>query len=143
MTPATNFRLQVIQKGQTGKAFNFLGPKRDNNTYGAFTVMILARNPLHPMLKKEQLMGMMIAPYKEKLHNLSLNQLPVTLAGGHQETGIEFNGEGPNQTKTRGFVVVIPVNEGFYILSGTDRGEYWNQSLRVFDGMVSSLSIQN
>jgi hypothetical protein len=143
ITPASNFRLQVIQKGNSGKAFNFLGPKRDNNTYCIFTVMILARTPNHPMLTKEQLTGAMIAPYKSKLKNLAINAMPITLAGGHQETGVEFSGEGPNNTKARGFVDVIPVNDGFYILSGSDRGEYWDQSLRTFDGMVSTLSIQN
>ncbi|MBU6454940.1 MAG: hypothetical protein KGS72_24435 [Cyanobacteria bacterium REEB67] len=140
ITPTPGTRLQIMQKG-SGKSFNFLGPLRQDSSFSIFSVMILVANQSHPMPSRDELLNKVLLPYKTRMTGYTAKPFTLNLAGGNQESGIEYSGTFEN-TQARGFFVVIPVNDCFYVVSGSDRAGEYDQARRVFEALGSSLDIR-
>jgi hypothetical protein len=140
IVPTPGTRLQVMQKG-SGKSFNFLGPLRQDSSFHIFSVMILVANQSHPMPSRDELLNKVLLPYKTRMTGYTAKPFTLNLAGGNQESGIEYSGTFED-TKACGFFVVIPVNDCFYVISGSDRSGEYTQAKRNFEALAASLDIR-
>ena len=71
-------------------------------------------------------------------------EIPFTLelAGGKHESGTEFSGELGGAGKLHGFVVNVPVKDGIYSLTTTEREEFYSQSLEQLKGLAKTINIE-
>ncbi len=135
-------KLQVLNRGNS-RTFAFLGPERKNLGQNVFSILIVNGGASEKVPNKDELMKGMLHPFRQRLSDYKEEPFTLELANGRREAGTEFSGALGGAGNLRGFVVTIPVKDGIYSLTTTDRQEVYDESIKQLKTLAKSIKIEN
>lgn len=134
-------KLQVANH-RNSRTFAFLGPERKNLGQSVFSIIVVNGGAAEHVPSKDELMEGMLHPFRQRLTGYKEIPFTLELAGGKRESGTEFSGELGGAGKLHGFVVNVPVKDGIYSLTTTEREEFYSQSLEQLKGLAKTINIE-
>ena len=135
-------KLQV-RNHNNSRTFSFLGPERKNLGQSVFSIIVINGGAAEHVPNKDELMKGMLHPFRQRLTDYKELPFTLELAGGRSESGTEYSGTLSGADKLHGFVVTIPVKDGIYSLTTTDREEVYGQSLDQLNSLAKTITIEN
>lgn len=134
-------KLQVGNHNNS-RTFSFLGPERKNLGQSVFSIIVINGGTAEGEPNKDELMKGMLHPFRQCLDDYKELPFTLELAGGRSESGTEYSGTLGGACKLHGFVVTVPVKDGIYCLTATDREEVYGQSLAQLSSLAKTITIE-
>jgi tetratricopeptide (TPR) repeat protein len=135
-------RLQVNER-EKFISVNIMGPERLGKGARVFNVSIISAPQMDTASMKSELLAGMLLPYRQRLSDFKEEKISVTLAAGRVESGVEYSGSYAGTVSARGFFVLVPLAGTVYVLQGSDRAEFYRESLALIKELMKSLKIES
>ncbi|CAN5444226.1 hypothetical protein BH11CYA1_BH11CYA1_10710 [soil metagenome] len=132
-----------MQTRRNSRTYAFLGPERPNLGQSVFSIIVINGGAAEHVPNKVEMMDGMLHPFRQRLTGYKESLFTLDLANGKSESGSEFSGTLSDGSKLHGFVVVIPVKDGLYTLTTTDREEQYGQGIAKLKNLAKTIKIEN
>lgn len=134
--------LQVLDHRGT-RSFNFLGKERGDKSRLVLGILIMLPDSNGALPTASDMTEGMLHPYKQRWTDYQQKATKLVIAGGKEVAAVEYSGAYGGQVKARGIVAVHAVKGALFIITGTDREEYFADSMKVIRKLVASLEISS